>query len=155
MILPEDLKQLLRAFNEHGVEYLVVGGYAVGVYAEPRATKDLDLFIRPEVKNSEAVFRALAAYGAPIAGLTPADFRDDPNAVFQIGHPPARVDILQHIDGVTFDEAWQQRAEISFNEIDAHVISADHLIQNKLQSGRLRDLADVEAIREANPEKES
>jgi hypothetical protein len=85
MILPEDLKQLLRAFNEHGVEYLVVGGYAVGVYAEPRATKDLDLFIRSEVKNSAAVFRALAAYGAPIAGLTPADFCDDPNSVFQIG----------------------------------------------------------------------
>jgi predicted nucleotidyltransferase len=57
MILPEDLKQLLHAFNEHGVEYLVVGGYAVGIYAEPRATKDLDLFIRSEVKNSEAVFR--------------------------------------------------------------------------------------------------
>jgi hypothetical protein len=87
MILPEDLRQLLRAFNEHGVEYLVVGGYAVGIYAEPRATKDLDRFIRSEVKNSEAVFRALAAYGAPIAGLTPANFRDDPNSVFQIGQP--------------------------------------------------------------------
>jgi hypothetical protein len=152
MILPEDLKQLLRAFNEHGVEYLVVGGYAVGIYAEPRATKDLNLFIRSEVKNSEAVFRALAAYGAPIAGLTPADFRDDPDSVFQIGRPPARVDILQHIDGVTFDEAWQQRAKTSLDEIDTHVISAHHLVQNKLHSGRLRDLADVEAIREANPE---
>jgi len=65
MILPEDLKQLLRAFNEHGVEYLVVGGYAVGIYAEPRATKDLDLCIRSEVKNSEAVFRALAALAHP------------------------------------------------------------------------------------------
>jgi hypothetical protein len=151
MILPEDLKQLLRAFNEHGVEYLVVGGYAVGIYAEPRATKDLDLFIRSEVKNSEAVFRALAAYGAPIAGLTPADFRDDPNSVFQIGQPPARVDILQHIDGVTFDEAWRQRAEASLDEVDTYVISAGHLVKNKLQSGRLRDLADVEAIRAANP----
>jgi predicted nucleotidyltransferase len=151
MILPEDLKQLLRAFNEHGVEYLVVGGYAVGIYAEPRATKDLDLFIRSEVKNSEAVFRALAAYGAPIAGLTPADFRDNPNSVFQIGQPPARVDILQHIDGVTFDEAWQHRAKTSLDEIDTYVISASHLVQNKLQSGRLRDLADAEAIREANP----
>jgi predicted nucleotidyltransferase len=155
MILPEDLKQLLRAFNEHGVEYLVVGGYAVGIYAEPRATKDLDLFIRSEVKNSEAVFRALAAYGAPIAGLTPADFRDDPDSVFQIGHPPARVDILQHIDGVTFDEAWQERAETSLDGIESHVISAHHLVQNKRNSGRLRDLADVDAIREANPEIEN
>jgi len=152
MILPEDLKQLLRAFNEHGVEYLVVGGYAVGIYAEPRATKDLDLCIRSEVKNSEAVFRALAAFGAPLAGLTPADFRDDPNSVFQIGRPPARVDILQQNDGVTFDEAWQQRAKASLDEVDTYVISANLPVQNKLQSGRLRDLADAEAIREANPE---
>ena len=154
MTLPEDLKQLLRAFNAEAVEYLVVGGYAVGAYAEPRATKDLDLFIRSEVKNSEAVFRALAAFGAPLAGLTPADFRDDPNSVFQIGRPPARVDILQHIDGVTFDEAWPQRAETLLDEIATHVISANHLVQNKLHSGRLRDLADVEAIREANPQLE-
>jgi hypothetical protein len=152
MTLPEDLKQLLRAFNAEAVEYLVVGGYAVGAYAEPRATKDLDLFIRSEVGNSEAVFRALAAFGAPLAGLTPADFRDDPNSVFQIGQPPARVDILQSIDGVSFDEAWPQRTEASIGEITAHVISARHLIQNKLQSGRIRDLADVEAIRETNPE---
>jgi hypothetical protein len=152
MTLPEDLKQLLRAFNAEAVEYLVVGGYAVGAYAEPRATKDLDLFIRSEVGNSEAVFRALASFGAPLAGLSPADFRDDTNSVFQIGQPPARVDILQSIDGVSFDEAWPQRIEASIGEIAAHVISATHLIQNKLQSGRMRDLADVEAIREANPE---
>jgi predicted nucleotidyltransferase len=148
-MLPEDLRQLLLVFNEHGVEYLVVGGYAVGIYAEPRATKDLDLFIRSEVKNSEAVYRALAAYGAPIAGLTPQDFRDDPNSVFQIGQPPARVDILQHIDGVEFDLAWNHRTEANVQGVPAHIISAEHLIQNKLQSGRMRDLADVEAVREA------
>jgi hypothetical protein len=147
-MLPEDLRQLLLAFNAHGVEYLVVGGYAVGTYAEPRATKDLDLFIRSEVQNSEAVYRALAAYGAPVAELTAADFRDDPHSVFQIGQPPARVDILQHIDGVDFDPAWE-RTEASVEGVPAHIISREHLIQNKLQSGRMRDLADVEAIREA------
>jgi hypothetical protein len=145
MILPEDLKQLLLAFNAHGVEYLIIGGYAVGVYSEPRATKDLDLFIRADIRNSEAVYRALAAFGAPIAGLTPADFRDDPNSIFQIGLP--------HIAGGTFDDAWKQRTEASLDEIATHVISAEHLIQNKLKAGRIRDLADVEAIREANPEK--
>jgi hypothetical protein len=154
MILPEDLKQLLLAFNAHGVEYRIVGGYAVGVYAEPRATKDLDLFIRSDVRNSEAVYRALATFGAPIAGLTPADFRDDPNSVFQIGQPPARIDILQNIGGVPFDEAWQHRIEDSLDDVAVHVISAEHLIQSRLQAGRLRDLADVEAIREADPEKD-
>jgi predicted nucleotidyltransferase len=152
MILPEDLKQLLLAFNAQGVEYLIIGGYAVGVYSEPRATKDLDLFIRSEVRNSEAVYRALAAFGAPITGITPADFRNDPNSVFQIGLPPTRVDILQHISGVTFDDAWEHRTETSVDGVTTHVIAAEHLIRNKLQSGRMRDLADVEAIREANPE---
>ena len=151
-MLPEDLKQLLLAFNAHGVEYLVVGGYAVGVYAEPRATKDLDLFIRSETANSEAVYRALAGYGAQIAGLTPADFRDDPNSVFQIGMPPTRIDILQHIDGVTFDEAWPKRTVARFGDVQANVISAQHLIQNKTCTGRLRDLADAEAICEASPD---
>jgi len=153
MILPEDLKQLLLAFNAHGVEYLVVGGWAVGFYSEPRSTKDIDLFIRSGVKNSEAVFRALAEFGAPLAGLTPADFRDNPTSVFQLGNTPARADILQSIDGVDFDEAWPYREELSIEGVPVHVVSAEHLIQNKLESGRLQDLADVEAIRQANPEK--
>jgi Nucleotidyl transferase of unknown function (DUF2204) len=153
MTLPEDLKQLLLAFNANGVEYLVIGGYAVGIHSEPRATKDLDLFIRSEVKNSEAVYRALAEFGAPLTGITAADFRDDPNTVFQIGQPPARVDILQQIDGVDFDEAWQHRTDTPVGGISTHVISQKHLIQNKLASGRLRDLADVEAIREAEKQR--
>jgi hypothetical protein len=154
MILPEDLKQLLLAFNAHGVEYLVVGGWAVGFYSEPRSTKDIDLFIRSGVKNSEAVFRALAEFGAPLAGLTPADFRDNPGSVFQLGYTPARADILQAIDGVDFDEAWPHRIELSLEGVPVHVVSAEHLIKNKLASGRLSDLADVEAIRDANPEKD-
>ncbi|WP_263357996.1 nucleotidyltransferase [Acidicapsa ligni] len=148
-MLPEDLKQLLLAFNANEVEYLVVGGYAVGIHAEPRATKDLDLFIRSADKNSKAVYCALVAYGAPLVGLTPADFRDDPDSVFQIGQPPARVDILQHISGVEFEEAWKQRTEAIVDGVPAHIISIEHLIQNKLESGRMQDLADVEAIREA------
>jgi hypothetical protein len=152
MTLPEDLKQLLLAFNAHGVEYLVVGGWAVGFYSEPRSTKDIDLFIRSGLKNSEAVFRALADFGAPLAGLTPADFRDSPTSIFQIGREPARADILQGIDGVDFDDAWPKRVELTLEGVPVHVVSAQDLIQNKLASGRLRDLADVEAIRDANPE---
>lgn len=151
-MLPEDLKQLLLAFNAHGVEYLIVRGYAVGVYSEPRATKDPDLYIRSNLKNSEAVFRALADFGAPLSGIAPTDFRDSPTTVFQVGQPPARVDILQAIDAVSFDEARQSRTETLVDGVAAHIISAEHLIKNKLHSGRLRDLADVEAIREATKE---
>lgn len=150
MTLPEDLRQLLLAFNAHGVEYLVVGGWAVGFYSEPRSTKDIDLFIKSGIKNSEAVFRALAEFGAPVAGLTPVDFRDDPSSVFQLGFSPARADILQSIDGVDFDSAWKDRVQFTLDGVEVNVISAVHLIENKLKSGTLQDLADVEAVREAD-----
>jgi len=140
----------LCAFNANKVEYLVVGAYAVGVHSEPRATKDLDLLIRSSVENSQAVFRALAEYGAPLAGITPASFRDEPGSIFQIGLPPLRIDILQRIADIDFDEAWSDRVEALIDaDIPAHVISRAHLIQNKLAVGRLQDLADVERIREA------
>jgi hypothetical protein len=84
-MMPDDLKERLRAFNDHGVKYLIVGGYAFGVHAEPRATKDLDIFIRSDEQNAIAVFRALAQYGAPLVELTPTDFTD--GTTFQIGQP--------------------------------------------------------------------
>jgi predicted nucleotidyltransferase len=147
-MMPEDLKELLRAFNDQAVKFLVVGGYAFGVHAEPRATKDLDIFVRADEENSNAVFRALAQYGAPLGGLTPSDFMD--GTTFQIGQPPARIDILQHIDGVTFDEAWENRIEgIIDGQIQAAVISRDDLIRNKLASGREQDILDVKKLRNA------
>jgi hypothetical protein len=152
-MIDKDLKELLLALNAHEVEYLVVGGYAVGVHSEPRATKDLDIFIRADEKNSVAVYRALAAYGAPVEDLTPDAFKNEPTSIFQIGMPPSRIDILQSIDGVSFDEAWQSRVEsLVDGEIPAHVISRDHLIQNKLTTGRAQDIADVEAIRNSAKE---
>jgi len=149
-MMPKDLKELLRAFNDHAVKYLIVGGYAFGVHAEPRATKDLDIFIRSDGDNSKAVFRALAQYGAPLDGLSPSDFMDGTS--FEIGQPPARIDILQHIDGITFDEAWKNRVEGRVDgEIQTAVISRDDLIRNKLASGREQDILDIKVLRAANP----
>lgn len=148
-MMPEDLKELLRAFNDHAVKYLIVGGYAFGVHAEPRATKDLDIFIQSDEENSKAVFRALAQYGAPLDHLTPSDFMD--GTTFQIGQPPARIDILQHIDGVTFDQAWENRIEgLVDGQLQAAVISRDDLIRNKLATGREQDVLDVKKLRAAN-----
>lgn len=145
-MMPQDLKELLSAFNKHGVKYLVVGGYAFGVHAEPRATKDLDLFIRSDELNAAAVYRALTQYGAPLDGLSPRDFID--GSTFQIGQPPARVDILQSIDGLTFDEAWQNRIEgLIDEEVNVNVISRNDLIRNKLASGREQDLLDAKKLR--------
>ncbi|HEX5235373.1 MAG TPA: nucleotidyltransferase [Silvibacterium sp.] len=153
-MIDQDLRELLLALNAHAVEYLVVGGYAVGVHSEPRATKDLDIFIRADEKNSAAVYRALADFGAPLSGLTPDTFKDEPNSIFQIGTPPSRIDILQSIDGVAFDEAWNNRVEgLVEGEVPAHVISREYLIKNKLSIGRAQDIADVEAIRNAAKER--
>lgn len=147
-MIPKDLKELLRAFNEQKVKYLVVGGYAFGVYAEPRATKDLDLFIQADEENSKAVFRALAEYGAPLAGFSSSDFRDGTS--FQIGQPPARIDLLQSIDGVTFEDAWEHRIEGLIDaETPTIVISKEDLIKNKLATGRERDLLDVKELQAA------
>jgi hypothetical protein len=146
--MEKDQRDLILAFNANGVQYLVIGGHAVGAHSEPRGTKDLDVFIKASAENSEAVFKALAEFGAPLAGVTPADFNDKASTVFQLGVEPDRVDLLQGIAGVGFDEAWEARVEMEFDdEIPAHVISSGHLIQNKLASGRYQDLADVEKLR--------
>ncbi|MGA7525147.1 MAG: nucleotidyl transferase AbiEii/AbiGii toxin family protein [Acidobacteriaceae bacterium] len=140
------MKELLRVLNARGVKFLVVGGYAFGAYAEPRATKDLDIFIRSDEENSEAIFRALADFGAPLHNFSPTDFRD--GSCFQIGSPPARIDILQQIDGITFDEAWKNRVEANIEgETRVAVISREDLIRNKLASGREQDLLDVKKLR--------
>jgi len=145
-MMSKDMKDLLRVLNAHSVEYLVVGGYAFGVHLEPRATKDLELFIRADEENSKAIFQALAEFGAPLTGLTPADFKD--GTAFQMGQPPERVDILQPIDGITFDEAWEHRVVGQLDgEVPTAVISREDLIRNKLAAGRDQDLLDVKRLR--------
>src|SRR5436305_9411432 len=145
-MMPNYLNELLRAFNDHCVKYLVVGGYAYGIHAEPRATKDLDIFIRSDEENSQAVFRALAQFGAPMSGLSQADFMD--GSTFRIGQPPARIDLLQRVDGLSFDEAWKNRVDgIVDGEIRIMIISKSDLIRNKLASGREQDILDVKMLR--------
>ena len=146
-MMPEDLKELLRAFNDHGVKYLIVGGYAFGVHAEPRATKDLDIVIRSDQENSQAVFRALPQYDAP---QRPDSLRFSGRDDLPFGQPPTRICILQSIDGVSFDAAWANRIEGMIDgQIRAAVISRDDLIRNKLATGREQDLLDVKRLRAA------
>ena len=148
-MLAKDLKDLLRPFNANAVRYLVIGGHAFGVYAEPRATKDLDMFVQSSPENAAAVFKALADFGAPLASMSPADFAD--GSAFQIGQPPDRIDILQHIDGIAFDEAWANRLEGAIDgDTPVNVISREDLIRNKLASGLQQDLLDVEILRAAD-----
>src|ERR1035438_4916787 len=126
----KDQSDLLIALNAHGVKYLVIGGQAVSIHADPRGTKDLDVFIKAAEENSKAVFAALAELGSILGGMIPADFNDKATTVFQLGVEPGRVDILQGIAGVRFDEAWESRVEkLLDGQTPAHVISREHLIQ--------------------------
>lgn len=145
-MMTKDFKDLLRAFNANAVKYLIIGGHAFSVHSEPRTTKDLDLFIRSDPENARAAFRALAQFGAPLQGMTESDFID--GTTFQIGQPPNRIDVLQQIAGITFEEAWTNRVEGMIDgEVPAPVISRDDLIRNKLASGREQDLLDVKVLR--------
>ena len=143
----KDFKDLLSAFNAHSVRYLIVGGYAYARYTEPRTTKDLDLFIRPDPENALMIYKALAEYGAYLADAAVADFAE-PGTVFQIGVAPFRIDIICNIDGVSFDKAWETSESALVDEqIPVHYISSDNLIANKLAAGRPQDLVDVDKLR--------
>lgn len=146
-----DLNELLSIFNDHKVKYLVVGGYAVGFHAQPRATKDLDIFIQAHADNAKAVYAALAQFGAPLTGLTADDFVQR-GSFFRMGHAPLMIEILPDIKGIDFDSAWEKRVETAVDPdtgLKAFFISRDDLITAKLAAGRPQDLADVEAIRKA------
>lgn len=140
-----DFSDLLRAFNAHDVDYLVVGAHALAAYGHVRATKDLDVWIRPEAGNAEKVLAALSDFGAPLGDLTLTDLCQA-GTVIQIGIPPLRIDVITAIDGVDFSEAWPDRLETKFGSVPAFVISRHHLIANKKAAGRLQDLADVERL---------
>ena len=140
-----DFKELLLAFNEHDVEYLIVGAHALAAHGHIRATKDLDLWVRPEESNAQKVLRALSDFGAPLSDLT-ADDLSRGETVFQIGRAPLRIDVITAIDGVRFEEAWPDRLETSFGGVPAFVISRHHLITNKKTTARLQDLADVQQL---------
>ena len=145
----DDFKDLLSAFNAANVRYLIVGGYAVSLHAQPRATKDLDILISADAENSRAVYSALTKFGAPLAGLSAKDFMD-PGNFFRMGTPPVMVDIMPRISGVEFDDAWQRRVAVAIDDaLTVPFISRADLLAAKISAGRAQDLADVVALRES------
>jgi len=138
---------MLSAFTAENVEYLVVGAYAMSAHGVPRATGDIDLWVRPSPDNAKRLMKALVRFGAPTLGMKAEEF-EDPDLVFQIGIAPWRIDILTGIDGVTFDEATQSKKIIDIGGHEAPVIRKDLLIQNKRAAARPKDLADLALLAE-------
>ncbi|MGE3842077.1 MAG: hypothetical protein AB7I50_10855 [Vicinamibacterales bacterium] len=140
-----DFVDLLRAFIDADVRFLVVGAYSLAHHGRPRATGDLDVWIDPTPANAPRVFRALSAFGAPMAAISQDDFAA-PGAVVQIGVPPGRIDILTELTGLTFDGAWGEREAGSFGPIVVDFLGREDFIRNKRATGRAKDLGDIEGL---------
>jgi hypothetical protein len=150
--LNEDFRDLLVLLVDAGVEFVIVGAYALAFHGAPRASGDIDLFVRPSRANASRGFSALARFGAPLeaAGLTAADFAR-PGTVYQIGLPPRRVDVLTEISGLTFDEAWASRVTAEVAGRTVSFIGRAALLRNKQATGRVKDAADAARLRQIKP----
>ena len=145
-MLNSDFRDILSAFCEEKVEFILVGAYAVAAHGLPRATGDIDLWVESSVKNADRIWAALTRFGAPLSGLQKEDFMR-PGNVIQLGVTPRRIDILTEITGVSYQDAQRAKLVIDIEGLKIPVIGLDHLIQNKTAVGRPQDSADVVRLR--------
>ncbi|MBI9097710.1 MAG: nucleotidyltransferase [Spirochaetaceae bacterium] len=141
--LPVDFKEFIQCLNNHSVRYLLVGGWALGVYGNPRATKDIDFLIAIDSTNISQLQESLHEFGAPTVSSEVFKVRGN---IFRMGSSPIQIDIINHADGINIDECFPRRQIIEVDGLKIPVISKADLIVNKRSSGRLRDLADVEYL---------
>ena len=141
-MLNPNFKDILSAFIEEKVEFLVVGGYAMAFHGYVRATGDIDLWIRISDANAERVWRALQTFGAPLFDLNVKDLKT-PGMVFQIGLVPSRIDVITQIDGVEFEDAWQEHKTVKIENLQIPVIGKTQLLINKQSTGRAKDHNDA------------
>ena len=145
ILLPTDFKDFLKLLNENAVEYLLVGGYAVGHHGYPRATGDMDIWIARSEANSERVAAALRGFGFSSGDITLGVFLEA-DRIVRMGNPPLRIELLTSISGVEFADCWLKREMIFMDGIPISVIDIDSLKVNKQASGRLKDLNDLEHL---------
>jgi hypothetical protein len=133
---------MLSALSEAGAEYLIVGAHAMAAHGRPRATGDLDIWVRATPANAARVWRALQQFGAPLFDLEVDDLAT-PDVVFQVGVPPCRIDILTQISGVDFEHAWSRRVTLTIEGRAVPFLSKEDLLANKRALGRAKDLGDI------------
>ena len=147
-MLNKDFKEFIESLNSTGVEYLLVGGYALAAHGHPRYTGDIDIWVDPTPVNATRLMLALDRFGFGKLGLTAGDFMQ-PQAVVQLGYPPARIDLLTSIDGVEFGPCHERRVVMRVDGVDVPVIHLVDFKANKLATGRAKDLADLESLDDA------
>ncbi|MBK8268052.1 MAG: hypothetical protein IPK83_06975 [Planctomycetes bacterium] len=146
MELSQDYSEMLSELNAKKVRYLIVGAYAVAFHAEPRYTKDIDIWIDPESNNADRAWKALTDYGAPMRGCKPAVLKDKGNA-FQIGVEPYRIDIIMNIADIPFESAWGNRVRSTLDGLPVNFLGLSDLIKAKQATGRPHDLIDLGLIK--------
>ena len=137
--------EILQAFRDEGVEYLVIGAHALAVHGHVRATLDIDLWVRPTRDNALRTWRALERFRAPLSKMRLDDFAE-PEVLYQIGVPPSRIDIMTSVTGLDFAAAWPNRVMATFGDVEAPVLGLDDMRTAKRAAGRLKDLADLEEL---------
>jgi hypothetical protein len=147
MEVQKDFRELLALFNEHKVEYVIVGGYALAFHGAPRYTGDIDILIHPDTANAHRILAALDEFGFGSVDLKAADFQKQGN-VIQLGVPPVRVDIITSLTGVSWEDVCAGRVQGKYGDIPVHYIGREQFISNKRAVGRKKDLADIEALGE-------
>jgi hypothetical protein len=136
---------MLQFLLEEKVEFILVGAYALGAHGYPRATGDIDIWIKADENNSKKTYNALARFGAPLDQINVNDFAIE-GVIFQIGVAPRRIDIITKIDGVTYDEANKDKIVVEVEGLKLPVLSLDKLIKNKLATGREKDELDAKFL---------
>ena len=147
MKLPQDFREFLELFNAKGVEYMIVGSYALAYYGAPRYTGDIDLFVRRTETNAHCIIEALKEFGFSFPNLTWNEFTKD-DTVIQLGVPPVRIDILTFLSGMDWDTASKRKVPGEIDGVPVFVIGREDYIANKRARGRIKDLADIEALGE-------
>lgn len=145
--IPPDALDLLRAFCAREVRFLIVGAHALGFWAQPRATGDLDLFVEPSAENAARVLSALNDFGIPPTDLSESDLVT-PGVVFQMGLPPHRIDLNTEQTGISFAEAWEERVVLACAGLDLPFIGRAAMIRNKRATGRPKDMLDLQLMGE-------
>jgi len=145
--LPKDFKEFLRLLNASKVEYLLIGGYAVGYHGYPRATADMDIWISINEENASKIVEVLETFGFSDPGINTDTFLK-PDQIIRMGLPPIRIEVVTTISGVSFDECYTERVEDEIDGIKVNLIDINHLKINKKASGRYKDLNDLENLPE-------
>lgn len=149
MIFEPDFVDFISLLNLHKVDYMIIGAHALAFHGRPRHTGDLDVWIKPDEENAFKMLAVINDFGFGSLGISEQDFLKD-NYITQLGYPPLRIDILNNISGVSFDEAYENKVDGEIDDLKVSFINVNEFIKNKEATGRPKDLGDIDSLKNSN-----